>query len=191
MIIFSLNERRGLTLTELIIASALLAMVILAIGGISISSRYALVWTNNKAMSASKAGIGMDHMVRNLRIANRVEVRSGPNDPSWEIWAWIDRDNTPADPTDDAEIRYIRHVDPASRKSSLRYGDPPDVNEQDLVWGVTSFEPKFDNENEPFYLTIELGLKGDPAVPVDPKKNPEVRLRSGVNARCMDRVEGL
>ena len=93
------KEREGFTLTELIVVVSFLGIVVMAVGGIDLVSRRSLIAANRKARVQDEVRYAMEHMVRKIRLANRIDPTSG----SGYTQIQLRMDYDPSKPTDDPE----------------------------------------------------------------------------------------
>jgi len=96
---------RGLTLTELLLAVALIGVI----GGMSMIGQVALlkstIGTETASMAQTEALFATEHIYRNLYKANRVSLVPNTATTATEIDAWVDS-GTPGDATDDVQVKY-------------------------------------------------------------------------------------
>ncbi|MEA3328211.1 MAG: prepilin-type N-terminal cleavage/methylation domain-containing protein [Candidatus Omnitrophota bacterium] len=104
----TMDLKKGVTLTELLVAVTLISLIGAAAASINFSSRMGFIQAGKKARVSNEARLGMDHIVRHIRLANRVQK------VWWFLFLWLDYDlnintplNTPADFTDDFMCLYV------------------------------------------------------------------------------------
>jgi len=184
-------EREGFTLTELIVAVSLLEIVVVAVAGIDLASRRSLLLASRRARVQDEVRYAMEHMVRNIRLGNKIRPTSGTD--LTNVWVRVDRDvdgypqNSPDNTNDDTWVRY----DFIAADYEIKYV-PPQTDEPDVLPGTEVpiakdiYNLDFDIVDQ-LFLTIDLTAAYDPSTynpsTVDPN-NPGVTLHAGVTLRC-------
>ncbi len=169
-------SKKAFTLTEILIAAVLMTMIILAVSSLDIVSRRFFKSTGEQSKLQDEARIAMEHIVKNLTLANGL-LFLGAGDPN-TIWASIDRDangnprNTPWDSSDDIWICYRRWSPGGER---IRYYSNTNAgafvgNFEDIADGVCEFAV---NDNVVTVMITDVPI------------TPQVSLTSSVVLRAM------
>lgn len=195
---FNLIRKKGVTLFELIIASALLGLVAIGAGGIHLASRRSFIWSDREARVQDEARYAMEHMVRNIRLGNKISPTSGTN--LTNVRVKIDRDvngnpnpyPSAGDISDDTWVRY--DFDSANHK--ILYVPPTLIEPTEpgtdvIAKDITNLDFDIvDQPVRPAYLTIDITAAHNPST-YDPSAisstNPGVVLHSGVSLRSRAR----
>lgn len=175
-------SKRGFTLVEVLVAISLIMLVLLAGGSIDIVGGRALALSRRRARVQDEAMLAMDHMVRNIRLANWIDPTSGTGFAQ----VMVDDDNSPANLADDTTITYNLSV------NQILFSDSDaGITDEVIAKDITNLD--FDIVNQPVqpvFLTIDITAAHDPSTydpsSVDPN-NPGATLHAGVTMRCRAR----
>jgi len=204
----SLNFR-GFTLTELIIAVSLLGIVITGVAGIDLASRRSFISASRRARVQDGARYAMEHMVRKIRLANRIDPTSGsdtqillrmdydPSKPTADPESVL---NTPGDFDDYwVEYQYSPPTTPANtiqyRYSTIKSVDLPDdwSSWETIAKGVldpaTELYNLFvvkDGATDVPIVTIIIKIRHYPDQPKS-ANNPEATLQTATALWCKGR----
>ena len=198
------NNIKGLTLTELLIATILIGIVMIAIAAFSSS-------IGNMQRSSSKSTIlilqtaaAMNRITRNayLSIGSynspgiMYDQQENPDDRQWIAFRQ-DTAHTPENYTDDVWIIYVKDLTKSRlyecRQTLLESGGAPDLSkacqpQSDKIFVLsdniskTFFDFKADRtlSTLKFYIEIKLDTIYDPSKSMDPIDNPEYSLETRI-----------
>lgn len=201
----SLTYQKGITLIELLIAITLLGIIAAAGTAIDFTSRMALIRGTKRVDVRGRASFAMEHMVRHIRLANRVSPATGTvtgiklrrdydssgsplNTPEDFIDYWVEYQYSPPTTTANTiQYRYstVKSLDPPGSWSSwetiakgvLNPSVAPSYNLFDIKDGATDVPS----------VTITIMLRKFPGQP-ESVNNPEVTLKSRANLWCRGRI---
>ncbi len=139
-----IENKKGITLIELLIAATLLGLIMTAATAIDFTNRMALIRGVKKVDASGKARYALEHMTRHIRLAN--EVSGGGTNivirSDYDLSTGL-ANKTPSRFTDDWEAEYGYQA--ASEKLSYRYRSPgfwgvpgPWSSWEDIATGVAS-----------------------------------------------------
>ena len=143
-----IENKKGITLIELLIAVTLLGLVMAAAAAIDFTSRMALVRGTKKVDVSGRARYALEHMTRHIRFANNVSPTSGP---AATIILWIDDNNTPGDTADDNQLTY------AFSGTQILFSDADNsITNEVIADGVTACN--FNINNDPSSVMISITI---------------------------------
>lgn len=192
------SKRRGITLTELLVAGILIGIVMVGVIAVSFAIKKMQETTNKSALLAMRATAVVTHMTKNVAMA--VGYKDDPgivvDEDSSKQWVSI-RQESGTDVSrfnDDNWFIYYTDIDPGLGDHRLYWcvqddgdGSEPDtgggcakssskVISQDLVGA--HFELFSDSDNFAFFLRVELNARYDPTQDEDAVNNPGFKVNS-------------
>ena len=175
-----MNLKKGVTLIEILIAVTLISLVGAAVANINFVSRMGFLQAGKKVKVSDEARIAMEHMVRHIRLANRINPASGNN--LAQIQIWIDDDKDPADFTNDTMVTY------QWLSNQILFSDTDvGITNEVIAREVTSCD--FTVQDGPGFtpiVTIAITVVDKAALPVS-ANNPQVGLQTEVALWCKGR----
>lgn len=195
-----LFQRRGITLTELLVAGILIGIVMLGVISVSFAIKKMQETTNKAALLAMRATAIVTHMTKNVAMA--VGYKDDPgivvSESSSQQWVSIRQESGDDVSRFDDDDWFIYYTDLGNHRlyfctqTNLEGPEPetwaggkcdPDNSKtktisQDLV--AAHFELLSDADNFEFFLRVFLETRydPDPAVAEDPIDNPGFRIDS-------------
>lgn len=204
-------NKKGLSLTELIVASILITIVLAGVAGFSISLRQIEQTSGQAAVLNTRTSAAINHIKNNAFTAIgykndsgvRTDITEGTTPPPNFFSFRHDVLNTPIDYTDDEWTIYtdggITNIMYVCTQESIDNGEGPipmtlsgqpceppngmDPDNLTLLNNVVNIIYEFDpNATAPeFYFYIQITTRSDPSKAADPLKNPEVTMEDSIS----------
>lgn len=188
------SNQKGLTLTELIVASILISIVLVGVAAFSISLKQMEQTTSEASLLNMQASSALSHIKNNAFIAIGYQGDPGIN---WDTAATPpyfsfrhDVSNTPIQYDDDEwtiytdgsipNTLYVCTQDAAEGPVPDISGacEPPDGTQPDnlvLLNNITAIDFTLETAGQ-FYFYVEITTRSDPSKVEDPLRNPEVTV---------------
>ena len=203
-----LDQQSGVTLTELLIATVLIGIVMTGVASFTLAIKHIQDSTNKATILATRAAAGMSSITRNGQLATGDGIGGGANygyvfdasatPPYFSFRLDLNNPQTPVDYTDDtwviytdAGIDYSLYVctqtaaeGPIPNTSSTC---DPDNNVQligNIAPGGISFNLIVNSDINflDYYFALSITVRDDPTSAAHPVNNPEYTLTSNITS---------
>jgi len=207
-----MTTQKGLTLTELLVASFLMGIVMVGIAGFSVTIKRMQDTTDKQAILAIQTIAAMTHMERNISRtiggqSDQGYASGNAGTPNRAYWSFRqDPSNTPYNTSDDTWRIYFRRTTGGAPTFELRtcvqpagagaaqgpipsfLGSDPcgQPNIQRVINKIQSFSIVQTVNNSPstldFYYTATITARFNPSAAAEPIDNPDYTLSTRVHA---------
>ncbi|MBN2120072.1 MAG: prepilin-type N-terminal cleavage/methylation domain-containing protein [Candidatus Omnitrophica bacterium] len=189
--------KKGISLVELILAIALLAVIVVAATGIDVAARYFFKSSDSKTRVINDASFILEHMHKYVSRAhghasNFGYVVADPNTLRIRLDASVSGFTagfTPADFTDDIWVQY-RFSPSANRMEFCSNWDPAtgscsggtgvEILSQRVISHVDPGRRVFTLSPDLTSVLVDIEARYDPAQSADVRDNPEANLRTAI-----------
>lgn len=192
VIFHSMRNARGMTLLELLIATSLLAAIVLATSSIDLFSRYQVLSSDRRVKAQNTAAFCIDHMTKHISGAigniNSFPVSTLPpviNGANSRLIVTIDSNLNGVLDSSDTKIMYRFTGPNGGHPYQIWYypnytgwGSTYEVIASDII----NFVPRVNTSNN--YVDIQINACSNPGLASDPcgtVNNPTISMRSRIN----------
>lgn len=182
----NINDKNGVTLTELIVASVLVGIIMLGIVSVDYATRQSQQTTTAAGQLAMSTGAMLLDIMKNSSLAvgdatspanSGVFVSPGGNTACFR--QDLNTPATPANYADDSWICYTESSNNLLKCTRTTTGDCSAVGSRVLGKVISGgFQPQVVNNGQELYFQVSITSRRDPLAPQDPIKNPEYTLQS-------------
>lgn len=186
------NNKNALTLTELLVASILIGIVVTGVGVFSITIKRIEDSTSKATILATETTAVMSDMTRNASLAIGWQGNPGivVNGTSWIAFRQDQNASpTPGVYTDDTWVIYV-HSSNTLTVCEMLAASPPDpaacvgstiTLTKKLLSKTFTFVTNSAMPDPEFYVNLIITTRDDPTKAEDPIKNPEYSMRTKVS----------
>ena len=175
-----IENKKGFTLTELLIAVVLTGLIILVVGSVDISSRRFFEAIKEKVQIQAEAAMAMEHIIKNLQLGigdvdNPGFSISGGNS---QILVWQDSNGNGMRDAGDGSVTY--QYDAGQRRIRYQPGSSPWENLTDAI----IYDCNFYIDGVANRVSVTIIARSEPTQPAG-LDNPETILTSSIALRAM------